>query len=140
LGLAERLEEMGRALGEREAAHSSALDVARAKAEELHALVAPALERFHAAAAASGAPHLRISLSEPQIDEKHLRAVEFELRRGKHVAIVTVKSRGDLTLVGPFRVGKAEGPCRSFPIDAADEIESALTEFIGSFLEEAATP
>ena len=138
--LGDRLEELGRTLGEREATHAPALDEARAKAGALRAQVAMALERFHAAATKAGAPHIVVALSEPRIDDKHLRAVEFELRRGRHVAIVTVKSRGDVTLVGPFRAGRTEGPCRTFPFDADAEIEEAMTDFLASFLEEAATP
>ena len=53
---------------------------------------------------------------------------------------VTAKSRGDVTFVGPFRSGKVEGPCKSFPIDARDEVSGALVSFLESFLEEAATP
>ncbi|MEN8182314.1 MAG: hypothetical protein ABFS46_07245, partial [Myxococcota bacterium] len=62
------------------------------------------------------------------------------LRRGRHQAIVTVKSRGEVTLVGPFRSGKTEGPCRSFPYDAEEELHKALGDFLERFLEEAATP
>ena len=75
-----------------------------------------------------------------RVDDKHLRAVEFDLVRGRHKAIVTAKSRGEITLVGPFRIGKEEGPCLSFPFDAKDEIRSALASFLERFLEEAATP
>jgi hypothetical protein len=46
-------------------------------------------------------------------DDKHLRSVEFELSRGRYRAIVTAKSRGDVTFVGPFRTGKTEGPARA---------------------------
>jgi hypothetical protein len=56
------------------------------------------------------------------------------------VGVVVVKARGEVTLVGPFRAGKAEGPCRSLPIDANAEIESALGEFLEKLAEEAATP
>jgi len=140
LVLAERLEELGRALGEREAPHAEGMAQARVKAAELHGRIAEALERFHRAAARAGAPHLRVELAEPRTDDKHLRAVELELRRGKHLAILTVKSRGDLTLVGPFRAGKTEGPCRSFPIGADAEIDAALADFLGRFLEAAASP
>ena len=86
------------------------------------------------------APHLRIELGEIQVDEKHLRAVEFELRRGRHRAIVTAKSRGDVTLVGPFQAGKVEGPCLSFPFDAGSELHRALGDLLARFVEEAATP
>ena len=91
-------------------------------------------------AAGAGAPHLRVDLSETRIDDKHVRAVEFELSRGRYRAIVTAKSRGEVTLVGPFRTGKVEGPCASFPFDAGDEVDAALGDFLTRFLEEAATP
>ncbi len=139
-GLAERLEKAGRAIGEREAAHRGAIDAAWSKAESLRGGVEDALSRFHAAASDSGAPHLRIELGPVRSDEKHLRAVEFSLERGRHRAIVTVKSRGDVTLVGPFHRGKTEGPCRTFPMDADDEIQAALGDFLERFVEEAASP
>ncbi|MGH0029740.1 MAG: hypothetical protein ACQGVC_08110 [Myxococcota bacterium] len=138
--LGPRLAALGRSLGEREAGHREELAAARACAERLRGDVAAALEQFHAAAEAAGAPHLRVELSEIRLDDKHLRAVEFDLVRGRHKAIVVAKSRGELTLVGPFHTGKPEGPCRSFPFDARPEIEQALGTFLESFLEEAATP
>lgn len=137
--LPERLEEFGRRLGEREGEHRGALERARACAEALHQQVARGLDAFHGAAA-SGAPHLHIELGPVRLDEKHARAIQFDLRRGRYAAVVTVKSRGEVTLVGPFQMGKQEGPCRSFPMDAEDEVASALVEFLESFLEEAATP
>jgi len=138
--LGARLSALGRTLGEREAAHVDDLAQARACAESLHGVVAEALEDFHRAVEDAGAPHLRVRLSPVRIDDKHLRSIEFDLARGRYRAIVTAKSRGDLTLVGPFREGKTEGPCKSFPIDARDEIQDALATFLESFLEEAATP
>jgi hypothetical protein len=140
LDLGERLEALGRSLGERESAHRAALEEARARAEALRGEVAAALERFHAAAAAAGAPHLRVAVGPVRLDDKHLRAVEFDLERGRHRAIVTVKSRGEVTLVGPFRAGKIEGPCLSFPFAAQDDLRRALGEFLARFLEEASTP
>ena len=138
--LAERLAVLGRALGEREADHGAAMAEARRCAEAVHAEVGRALEAFHRAAREAGADHLEVQLSPLRIDDKHLRAVQFDLSRGRHRAIVTAKSRGDLTLVGPFRGGHTEGPCKSFPFDAQDEIRRALAEFLESFLEAAATP
>jgi hypothetical protein len=135
-----RLEGLGRRLGERERDQGEGLELARRRAEALHAQVADALEGFHAAAAAAGAPQLRVELSAPRTDDKHLRSVQFDLRRGRHAAVVTVKSRGEVTLVGPFHSGKTEGPCRSFPLAAEDETLRALAEFLERFLEEAATP
>jgi hypothetical protein len=138
--LASRLAEIGRNLGRREAEHGEALERARRCAEGLRGEIAAALEGFHEAAASAGSPHLRVTLGDIRLDDKHLRAVEFDLSRGRHKAIVVAKSRGELTLVGPFKVGKAEGPCLSFPFDARDEIQRALGTFLERFLEEAATP
>ena len=138
--LSARLAALGQRLGEREASHAPGLGDARREAEVLRAQVAGALERFHAAAAAAGAPHLRIALGDVRVDDKHVRAVEFDLVRGRHKAIVTAKSKGEVTLVGPFRIGKEEGPCLSFPFGARDEISRALAAFLERFLEEAATP
>jgi hypothetical protein len=138
--LTARLEALGRSLGEREAGHREALEAARACAAELRGRVVEALERFHAAAAAAGAPHLRIEVGEIRVDDKHLRAVEFDVQRGRYKAIVTAKSRGEVTLVGPFRIGKVEGPCLSFPFEARAELGRALPDFLARFVEEAATP
>lgn len=138
--LVTRARAVGRLVGEREAAHAEGLARARARAEALRAEVARALEGFHASVREAGAPYVEIGLSPVRIDDKHLRAVEFELWRGRHRAIVVAKGRGEVTLVGPFRSGKTEGPCKSFPMDAGDEIDRALVGFLERFLEEAATP
>lgn len=140
MGLGERLEGLGRELGEREATFAEVLGQARARAEQLRAGVAEALLRFHAAAEKAGAPHLSVEVSAVRVDDKHVRACEFELSRGRHRAIVTVKSRGEVALVGPFRVGKQEGPCRSFPLAPTDEFAAAFEDFVASFVEDAATP
>lgn len=135
-----RLAALGRSLGEREAAHAADREAARQRAVALHAWVAEGLEAFHAAAAAAGSPHLAVCLGAPRTDDKHLRSVEFDLVRGRHRAIVTVKSRGETTLVGPFRAGGTEGPCQSFPFEAEADLRAALVGFLERFLEEAAAP
>ena len=135
-----RLEAFGREIGGREAAHREALDAARRQAERLRKLVSEGLDAFHDAVENCGAPHLRVNLGETRVDDKHLRSIEFDLSRGRHRAIVTVKSRGEVTLVGPFQAGKQEGPCRSFPLSAESEIHKALGDFLERFLTEAATP
>ena len=140
MSLGERLEELGRQLGEREARHADALAQARARAEELRGAVAGALARFLDAAHKSGAPHIQIDVSGVRLDDKHLHAFEFELGRGQHRAIVTVKSRAEVTLVGPFRTGKVEGPCRSFPLEHSDEFADSLADFMSAFVDQAASP
>ena len=85
-------------------------------------------------------PALRIEVSAPRLDDKHVHAVEFNLSRGRHRAIVTTKSKGEITLVGPFKAGKNEGPCRTFPFSEEGELKDALGDFIERFLEEATAP
>ena len=136
--LRERLAEKGRALALREDEYRSGLDEARKRAEALRARVHEGLEGY--AQAVSGAPQLRVTLGPVRADEKHVRSVEFEAFRGRHRALFIVKGRGEVTLVGPFRAGKAEGPCQSFPWNADDEIDGAVAAFLEAFLEEAAAP
>jgi hypothetical protein len=138
--LAARLEKLGRSLGEREVSHQAGLREARACLENVRAWVATALDGFHRAASEAGAPQLRVALSEIRADDKHLRAAQFELIRGRYRAIVTARSRGEITLVGPFHAGKTEGPCLTFPLDGGEDLRAALTSFLERFLEEAATP
>ena len=138
--LSERLARLGKELGEREAEHRDAISEAWRHAQTLRGEVSAALEAFAAAAARAGSPQLVIRLGDTRTDDKHLRSVEFDLTRGRHRAIVTVKSRGDVTLVGPFHAGKVEGPCKSFPYAAQDEIHAALGDFLEKFLAEAASP
>lgn len=133
----DRFQRLGRALREREAEYADDLAYARVFAERVHAAVAKALDDFNAAASL---PQLVVELGDVRADEKHVRALEFDLVRGRHRAIVTTKSRGEVTLVGPFHRGKAEGPCRSFPFDAGPELQAALADFLGKFLEAAASP
>ncbi len=135
-----RLASLGTALGQRESVHADGLERARGVASALRDQIERALSAFHESVADAGAPHLRVDLSGLRIDDKHLRAIEFELSRGRYTAIVTAKSRGEVTLVGPFRTGKTEGPCLTFPFDAESEIQGALASFLERFLEEAATP
>ena len=135
-----RLAAVGKRLGAREAEHRPALDEAWERAASLHRAVEQGLTAFHAALREQGADHLEVALGPPRLDEKHARSVQFDLRRGRHAGIVTVKSRGEVTLVGPFRTGKNEGPCLSFPFDAGGELDKALGDFLERFLEEAASP
>ena len=136
-----RLAAAGRELGAREAPHRAALEEAGARCAALRARVQAALEAFQAEAAAAGAPHLALTVSEPRLDDKHVRAFEFEVARGRHVGVVVVKAKREIALVGPFQRGKQEGPCRRLPFDAPeDELDAALAAFLERLVEEAATP
>lgn len=153
--LRRRLGALGAELAAREAPHRDGLVRATREAERLRHLVAQGLEAYHAAVAAGGAPELRVELGPVRPDEKHVRAVQFDLARGRHRALVTVRSRGEVTLVGPFKAGRTEGPCKTFPLleagsveagrdeageGEAGELANALAEFLEAFLQEAATP
>lgn len=143
MSLHERVEAVARDLAQREALYGEDLERARDKAAALHREVASAIDRFNEVVGAA-IPNFEVRVSSPRIDDKHLHAVEFDLERGRHRAIVTVKSKGTVTLVGPFHAGKAEGPCRSFAFateaSAEAELQDALGDFMERFLEEAATP
>ena len=137
--LRERLRELAEQIAAREAEHRAALDEAFRRAAALRAEVAGALEGWREGVGAA-APQLAVTLGAVRPDAKHVRSVEFDLSRGRHRAVLTVKSRGEVTLVGPFHVGKTEGPCKSFPFAAEDELRKALGDFLERFLTEAATP
>ena len=139
MSLNDRIETLARDLARRESAHAEEIEKAREVAISLHAKVASAVDRFNEIMATS-APYLEVLVSAPRVDDKHLHAVEFDLERGRHRGVVTVKKKGEVTLVGPFRSGKAEGPCRSFEFDAGADLEDALGDFLERFLEEAASP
>lgn len=138
--LRDHLRDLGEALAEREAEHAQALEQAWSEARRLRVLVADAVEALHSALADRGLPHLRVTVGEPRLDDKHIRAVQFELIRGRTVALVSVKSRGEVTLVGPFRAGKTEGPCETVPWEHASTLEIAMADFLERFLEQAMTP
>lgn len=139
MSLNDRVKAIAEDLVKRETAHADAIDRARAKASQLHGQVDSAIVLFNETISES-APYFRVDLSPTRVDDKHLHAIEFNLERGRHRAVVTVKSKGVVTLVGPFRAGKKEGPCLSFPIDESEDIDDALGAFLERFLEEAASP
>ena len=138
--LAEQLEQIGTRLAERESSHAAKLAQVQRRAFELHERVRLGLEGFHRGCREAGAAHLEVELSAPRIDDKHLHSVQFDLARGRHRVIVTVKNKGEVTLVGPFKAGKQEGPCRAIPLDDEAAIDTGLREVVSAFLEEAFVP
>jgi hypothetical protein len=139
MNLNDRMEAFARNVVGREAVHADDLAKARARADSLHSRVTTAITRFNEVVS-EGVADFRIDVTPLRIDDKHLHAIEFDLERGRHRAVITVKSKGEVTLVGPFRAGKNEGPCRSFPFAEEAELEAALGDFLERFLEEAAAP
>lgn len=140
MALADELKAIGKRLGEREAdqaARRAELDV---HANALYERVREGLEGFSSAGKKAGADNLVVDLSRPRTDEKHLHAVQFDLVRGRHCVIVTVKPKGEVTFVGPFKTSKPEGPCRSIALDDEAGIEAGLSEVLAEFLEVAFAP
>ena len=139
MSLEERLKAIAEGVVEREKRHAEAMAHAATKLDALRSTVASAIEGFNAAVA-SDVPHLSIDVSPVRLDEKHLHAHEFELARGRHRALVIAKSNAEFTLVGPFKTGKSEGPCRTFPFSAESDLEDAMEDFLERFLDEATAP
>ena len=135
-----KLVSLGQRLAKRELVHAVSLGEAQRRASEIHGDIADALIAYNREVEKAGVPQLKVEQSPVRTDEKHLRSIQFDIKRGRYTAIVTVKSRGGITLVGPFRAGKSEGPCKTFPFDSAEELSLALPLFLENFLEEAATP
>ena len=137
--LGSRLRALGDRLVEREASHEAGLETAWQHAREIHTLLAEGVEHYHDAVL-TRAPHLRVELGEPRVDDKHLHSVEVDLQRGRHRAIITFKSKGEVTLVGPFHAGKTEGPCKSHPLSESEKVRAAASDFLLQFVEEATAP
>lgn len=140
MSLPDELAQVGTRLAARESEVAARLDEVRSRAKAIHSRVHEGLESFHRAACTAGAPHLEVDLSDPHIDDKHLHSVQFDVARGRHRVIVTVKSKGTVTLVGPFKAGKEEGPCKRIPIDDDAAIDEGLSVVLTAFLESAFTP
>lgn len=139
MSLDERIKGIAEDVVERERRHADAMRSAAGELEGLRATVASAMDTFNATVA-SEVPHLRIDVSPVRLDEKHLHAHEFEIARGRHRALVIAKSKAEFTLVGPFKTGKNEGPCRTFPFSERADLEDALDDFLTRFLEDATAP
>ncbi len=142
MDLEARLAERGRVLAEREQKYVPELARARTLAEMLHRKVSEALSAYHLEIAA--APQLSVQIGPVKHDDKHLHAFEFDVHRGRHRAIVVVKSRGEVTLVGPFHRGKDEGPCRRIAFGdergISDELMEGIAQLLDAFLDEATAP
>lgn len=133
----ERFEKLAEALAERDADVSAGLGDARAAAEQLREVAQAAVEAFCRAARARGAAHLaHIDVSGVEPDEKHVDCVQFAVRRGRWEALCVAKASGKVTLVGPFKRGKTEKPCRDMPL-RGDGTEHALAALLERLIEQA---
>jgi len=140
----DRIARLAGALAGREAGRVEARRAARELADRLHGEAERALEVFRRVTREQGAPHLDlIRLGPVEPDAKSVRAFEFRIRRGRHVAIVVTKDRGEVLMVGPFRRGETEGPCRPVRSDGGEgslpDPSAALEALLADLIEAAFT-
>ncbi|MCP4035396.1 MAG: hypothetical protein GY733_00540 [bacterium] len=138
MSLAAKMEQIGARLAEREAGVADQMERVWKRAREIRMRVDAGLEGFRRGA--GDLAQLAVTLSEPRLDEKRLHAVQFDVARGRHRVIVTVKSKGVVTLVGPFKDGSQEGPCKRIDLDDDAAIDAGLEEVLAAFLEDAFAP
>ena len=136
----DRIETLARAIASREAGRALGRATARDLADTLHARLRDAARRFARAAGEAGAPHLdlvRIGPVEP--DDKSVRAFQIKIRRGRWEAVAVCKDHGEVTLVGPYKLGEEQGPCNPIHLerDAAESqrLERDLPELLCRLIE-----
>jgi hypothetical protein len=118
------------------------LQAARAGAEELRRQAQQCVDAFVRRANALGAAQLgSVSVSAVVPDEKHVDCVQFSVERGRSallcVAIANAEG-GKVRLVGPFKRGRAEGPCGDYPLQGP-EVEAGLEERLLDLLRQASS-
>ena len=132
----DRFEALARELAERDHELPAQLAATAAPAERLHAHARACVEAFRRAARSRGAEHLtgiRVGPLEP--DDKHIDCLQFRIERGRWGAVCVAKAKGTVTLVGPFKRGQAERPCRDHPLAseaARDGLEDLLLALLRS--------
>jgi hypothetical protein len=132
-----RFEQLAAALADRDRGVSSSLESVRPALEGLRAKALGAIEAFVRVARAHGGAHLTdIELSAVESDEKHVDCLQFKVARGRWELTCVGKSRGVVTLVGPYRRGGPEKPCAHFPLPSA-EADGTLQDLLLDLLREA---
>ncbi len=126
----ERIEQLARELAARDAGLTPALQDVREAAEQLRGRALALVEAFKQVARDSGAPHLaHLEVGPVEPDEKHVDCIQFRVTRGRWEVVCVGKTKGDVTLVGPFRRGKPEKPCADYPL-RGEEVERALEDLL----------
>jgi hypothetical protein len=137
---AERFEALASELARRHAELPAQLARVRPSAQALREQAVAAVSAFTSRARALGAEHLTDVRVSPVIpDQKHVNGLQFSVERGRHVLLCVALANpdgGKARLVGPFRNGKAEGPCAEHPL-GSPELEDALEQRILDLLREA---
>jgi hypothetical protein len=130
----ERFEELARELTRRDRELAEFLPRAHDALAALRECAQGHVAAFVATVRRGGAPHLAELVVGPvEADEKHVDCVQFKVQRGRWEIVCVAKPRGVVTLVGPYRRGKAEQPCRDYPLPseaAEDGLEELLLQLI----------
>lgn len=129
------IREKARALAAREKPALEDLRIARAAALSMHEAAAAVIRAFESEAAAGGAPHLRLELSEVQPDAKSIRACQFSVSRGRVMVWVIALPESKFRLVGPFKRGETEGPCAEGGVGDADR-DDRIAALIGNLIDQ----
>ena len=112
----------------------------REAAEALRGQAQACVEAFARRARTLGAEHLAsVVVSPVSPDEKHVDCLQFSVERGRHVLLciaIANAEGGKMRLVGPFKRGKAEGPCGDHPLRGA-ELEQGLEQRLLDLLRQA---
>ncbi|MEE8558248.1 MAG: hypothetical protein V3T14_10225 [Myxococcota bacterium] len=105
--------------------------------ERLRSVAAAAVEAFAETARSRGTPHLADLVVDPvEPDEKHVDCLQVRVRRGRWEGLLLAKSKGKVTLVGPFRRGDPEKPCRDFALTGA-EVEMGVEDLVEELIRRA---
>ena len=133
---------LGREIGAREAQRSGPKREAHALAVKLRAELAEAVSLFVRTTVSEGADHMDVIAVGPvEPDDKSVRAFQIRITRGRYLAFVVTKDRGEVMLVGPFKRGEPEGPCHAIHLDegpqAAAELEHSVELLLVRLIEQA---
>lgn len=127
-GMGDSFEALAAELAARDRDLPGRLRAAREAAAALRERAAGSIDAFCGRARELGADHLAdLAVGPVEPDVKHVDCIQFEVSRGRWAVTCVVKAKGLVTLVGPFRRGKAETPCSDHPA-AGPEVETALDE------------
>ena len=138
----DRIGDLARTLARREKGRVPGRAAARSLAERLQSLARDAVGRFAVVAAGEGAPHLDlVTVSDVEPDDKSIRAFQVRLTRGRHEAVIVSKDRGEVMLVGPYRKGDTQGPCRPRSEDSdgpdPEALRAAVEDLVADLIEQA---
>ncbi len=133
----ERFERLASELAERDRDLSDAMRDATVAAKELRAHAVACIDAFTARARAEGAQHLTdVAVGAVGTDAKHVDCASFTVVRGRWESVCVAKPepRAKVTLVGPFKKGKPEEPCRDVALRGEESrrgLEDLLLALLG---------